>query len=219
MELFSCDVDVARFEPGVFGDWYLRSQVLCAGENGIVSGTQFTASGVDFTASQVAAGGVIWLESTDGSIRGAFEIVSVDSASYLTVSVIRADSEQAAIPVGAASGLTWRIVSYRPQGYEVLWRISQKLGLSPGCAAADYDAGDIVNAESLRQASVFGVLVMVFQLLYQGMEGQAVLREKLDYYERLYDEAMARVTVLVDTDGDGDAERSVRPGTVRLVRK
>ena len=56
MDLFSRDVDVARFEPGVFGDWYLRSQVLCAGESGVVSGTQFTAAGVDFTASQIEGG-------------------------------------------------------------------------------------------------------------------------------------------------------------------
>ena len=44
---FSRDVDLARFEPGVFGSWVLSSQVLCSGTNGIVSGTQFTASGVD----------------------------------------------------------------------------------------------------------------------------------------------------------------------------
>lgn len=219
MNAFSSDVDMARFEPGVFGDWFLSSQVLCGGVNGIVSGTQFTASGVDFVASQVATGGVIGLESTDGAISGAFEIVSVDDAGHLTVSVIRAGGDQAAIGIGAASGLTWRIVTYSPQGYEALWQISQKLGLSPGCSAADFDVTDIVNADSLRQASVFGVLVMVFQSLYRGDEGQAVLREKLDYYQWLYDEAMARVRVKIDTDGDGDAERTVQPGVICLIRK
>ena len=48
MLLFSRDVDVARYEPNVFGLWYVSSQVLCGGANGIVAGTQFTASGVDF---------------------------------------------------------------------------------------------------------------------------------------------------------------------------
>lgn len=216
---FSSDVDVARFEPGVFGDWYLSSQVLCGGDNGIVADTQFTASGVDFTASQVSSGGVIWLESVDGSICGAFEIVSVDDAGHLTVSVMRTSDEQSAIPVGSASGLTWRIVTYGPQGYEVLWQLSQKLGLSPGCSAADYDVADIVNADSLRAASVFGVLVMVFQALYQGLDGQAVLKEKMDYYQWLYETALERITVEVDTDDDGNAERAVRPGVICLVRK
>lgn len=216
---FSRDVDLAKFEPGVFGAWVLSSQVLCCGSNGIVSGTQFTASGVDFVASQAAAGGVIWLESTDGAIAGAFEVVSVQDATHLTVSMIRASDTQAAIGVGAASELTWRIVSYGPQGYEVLWRMSQRLGLGPGASAAEYDVADIVNADSLRQASVFGVLAMVFESLYSGAEGQAVLREKAERYEWLYDEAMGRAKVLVDTDGDGDSERVVQPGVVCLVRK
>ncbi|MHC4238036.1 MAG: hypothetical protein ACYSSM_07350 [Planctomycetota bacterium] len=58
---FSSDVDLAKFEPGVFGSWFLSSQVLCGGANGIVAGTQFTASGVDCTLAQASAGGVIYL--------------------------------------------------------------------------------------------------------------------------------------------------------------
>ncbi len=216
---FSNDADVARYEPGVFGNWFLSSQVLCGGDNGIVAGTQFTASGVDFTASQVAAGGILWLQSADDAISGAFEIANVNDSGHLTVSVMRTSDEAAAIPVGSASGLTWRIVSYGLQGYEVLWQMSQKLGLRPGYAGADYSVDDIVNADSLRTASVFGVLVMIFQSLYQGTDGQEVLREKMDYYQWLYDMAMERVTVKVDTDGDGDAEQLLKPGVICLVRK
>ena len=67
MNAFSSDVDLVKFEPEVFGSWFLSSQMLCGGDNGIVAGTQFTAAGVDFIASQVQAGGVIWLESADGA--------------------------------------------------------------------------------------------------------------------------------------------------------
>ena len=74
---FSSDVDLAKYEPNVFGSWYLSSQVLCSVTNGLVAGTQFTASGMDFSASQVAAGHILWAESTDGAIKGAFEIVDV----------------------------------------------------------------------------------------------------------------------------------------------
>ena len=216
---FSSDADVARYEPGVFGSWFLSSQVLCGGDNGIVAGTQFTASGVDFTVSQVAGGGILWLQSADGTIAGVFEIVSVNDAGHLTVSVMRTSGEQAAIPVGIASGLTWRIVTYGLQGYEVLWQMSQKLGLRPGYSGADYSVDDIVNADSLRTASVFGVLVMVFQALYQGVNGQEVLREKMDYYQWLYDMALERITVKIDTDDDGDAERILKPGVICLVRR
>ena len=85
---FSKDVDLARYEPGVFGDWVLSSQVLCGGVNGIVAGTQFTASGVDFSAAQVAEGGVIYLASADGAIKGAFEIASVIDSTHLTASEV-----------------------------------------------------------------------------------------------------------------------------------
>ena len=36
---FSTDVDLAKYEPSVFGSWFLSSQVLCSGSNGIVAGT------------------------------------------------------------------------------------------------------------------------------------------------------------------------------------
>jgi len=216
--MFSSDVDLARYEPGVFGSWYASSQVLCGGTNGIVAGTQFTASGVDFAAAQVAAGNVIWLESTDGVIKGAFEIVSVDDATHLTVSVLRVSDTQAAIGVGSASGLTWRIVTYAPQAYEVLWQLSQKLGLSPGCESAQ-SVEDIVNPEPLRQASIFGTLAAVFELLYTDAADQVVLLDKADHYQRRYEKTVERLNVHIDTDSDGEADTNVMPSVVKLARR
>jgi len=40
----------------------------------------------DFVAAWVAPGGVIYVQSADGSLDGAYEIVSVNSATQLTVS-------------------------------------------------------------------------------------------------------------------------------------
>ncbi|MHC4883335.1 MAG: hypothetical protein ACYTCV_12195 [Planctomycetota bacterium] len=216
---FSSDVDVVKFEPGVFGSWYLSSQVLCSGSNGIVAGTQFTASGVDFTAAQIAAGHVIYLESTDGVIKGAFEVVETIESTHLTVSVLRASTGQAAIPIGSGSGLTWRIATYAPQAYEVLFGLSQKLGLSPGCPDAAYDVTDITNPDALRQASVFGILNSVFESLYAGLEGQSVLIEKKLHYADLFSGAIERLTVNIDTDGDGTADKSIQPAVVQLTRE
>ncbi|MHC5165900.1 MAG: hypothetical protein ACYSOI_11315 [Planctomycetota bacterium] len=192
---FSSDVDLAKFEPGVFGSWFLSSQVLCGGANGIVAGTQFTASGVDFTAAQAAAGGVIYLESADGAIKGAFEIVSVDDATHLTVSVLRVNNEQAAIPVGSASGR-----------------------LSPGCESQQ-SIEDIVNAEPLRAASIFGVLAMVFESLYTGDANQTVLVEKKEHYQWRYDRELEQLTVRVDTNDDGSTDKSITPSVVKMQRR
>lgn len=223
MQNFTQEIDLARFEPGVFGAWFLSSQVLCGGDNGIVAGTQFTAAGVDFTASQVRTGQAIWLESADGAIRGAFEIVDVIDSGHLTVSVMRVEDPSTgsgqAIPIGSASGLTWRIVTYAPQAYEVLWELSQTLGLSPGAAGAEQDIDDVVNADALRQVWIFGILATVFETLYAGLEGQDVLLEKKEHYLRRYETGLSRLTVRVDTDGDGDSDRVVVPGVVQLVRR
>lgn len=216
---FSTDVDLAKFEPGVFGSWFLSSQVLCGGTNGIVAGTQFTASGVDFTAAQVATGNVIYLESTDGAIKGAFEVADVIDSTHLTVSVLRASTEQAAIPIGSGSGLTWRIVTYSPQAYEILFQLSQKLGLSPGCPDADHSVNDITNPDALRQASVFGILAAVFEALYTGADGQTVLVEKKEQYQWQFSKVIERLNVSIDTDADGDADKSIIPAVVKLIRK
>lgn len=216
---FTTDVDLAKFEPNVFGAWFLSSQVLSSGSNGIVAGTQFTASGVDFTAAQVATGNVIYLESTDGAIKGAFEVADVIDSTHLTVSVLRASTEQAAIPIGSGSGLTWRIVTYSPQAYEILFQLSQKLGLSPGCPDADHSVNDITNPDALRQASVFGILAAVFEALYTGADGQTVLVEKKEQYQWQFSKVIERLNVSIDTDADGDADKSIIPAVVKLIRK
>jgi len=62
-------------------------------------------------------------------------------------------------------------------------------------------------------------LTMVFQSLYQGLDGQDVLDIKGQYYRDRFDEAIERLRIKIDTDGDGDAERVLQPGVICLVRK
>ena len=66
---------------------------------------------------------------------------------------------------------------------------------------------------------MFGILAAVFEALYAGVDGQAVLVEKKEHYQWRYDRAVERLTVNVDTDGDGDADKSVMPSVVQLVRE
>ena len=105
MVSFSNDADILRYEPVLFGELYLPGQVLTAGTGGQLEGTTFTASGADFVSAQVSAGGVVELQTADGALDGAYEIVAVDSATQLSVSVVRSDSDGAAI-APPAPGLT-----------------------------------------------------------------------------------------------------------------
>jgi hypothetical protein len=78
--MFSNDVDLLKYESKLFTEHYFPSQVLASGTGGMLAGTTFTKSGADFVAAGVSAGGVVYLKSAAGTLDGAFEIVSVDSA-------------------------------------------------------------------------------------------------------------------------------------------
>jgi len=112
---FSNDVDILRFEPILFGELHFGWQVLTAGDGGQLSGTTFTRSGEDFVSAGVAAGGVIYLQSVDGKLDGAYEIVSVDSATQLTVSVLRADEESSAVAPPSGTDISYRVSTFGPQ--------------------------------------------------------------------------------------------------------
>ncbi|MHC4069120.1 MAG: hypothetical protein ACYSR8_06010 [Planctomycetota bacterium] len=94
---FSKDTDILKYEPVLFGELHLPWQVLATGTGGSLSGTTFTANDADFVSAPITAGQVIYVWSADGSLETALEIVSVDSATELTVSVVRADSDGVAI--------------------------------------------------------------------------------------------------------------------------
>ena len=126
---FSNDADILKYEPILFGELHLPWQVLAEGTGGTLSGTTFTAPGADFIAAQVASGGVIYLESEDNSLDGAYEIISVDSQTELGISVIRADSQSEAIAPPAAEDVSYRISTFLPQANEVAFQLTEYFGI------------------------------------------------------------------------------------------
>ena len=160
------DTDILKVEPSLFSDACFDSQVLCGGTNGIVAGTQFTASGVDFNASQVTAGGVIHLASGDGVIDGAFEIVTIIDSTHITVSILRSDPAAAAIAVGSASGLTWSIKTFAPQISVAEMQLSHRLRCLPGWENATVTLAELENAEAVNLAGLQTLLGNVYGTLY-----------------------------------------------------
>ena len=109
MNSFSNDVDILRYEPSLFGDLHFSSQILSSGSGGEISGTTFIAPDADFNAAKVMAGMVVYLQSADGVVDGAYEIVSVDSTAQLTISVLRADGQTEAIALTDGQDVNYRI--------------------------------------------------------------------------------------------------------------
>lgn len=217
MASFSNDVDILKYEPILFGELHLPGQVLAQGTGGILSGTIFTASGADFVTANVVAGGVVYLQSADDILDGAFEIVSVDSATQLTVSVVRADSLDSAVPPPAAGNVTYRVSTFAPQANEAAFQLTEYFGIGPGNPASDIDSDDILDTSVLKRASIFMVISSVYAMLASRTDDENFWK-KSHHYRKLFEKARQRCRLSIDLGSDGVADLSVVGGSVRLVR-
>lgn len=217
MTTFSNDVDILKYEPILFGELHLPGQVLAAGTKGVLSGTTFTASDADFVSAQVCPGGVIYLQSADGSLDGAYEIVSVDSATGLTVSVLRADSDNQPIAPPAATDISYRVSTFAPQASEIAFQLTEYFGIAPGNPESDYDVEDVLDTTVLRSASAFGVMSTVYAMLASKAQDENFWRKSL-HYSRLFEKARQRCRLSIDIGSDGIADVTRFGASVRLVR-
>lgn len=214
------DADILRCEPALFGELHPQNQVLAAGTGGGLAGTTFTAGGVDFLSAGVEPGGVIYLRSADGALDGAYEIVAVDSATQLCVSVLRGDAESDAIAPPAGSDISYRVSTLGHQIALVSLRLTEYLGIWPGQSRlwrGDFSAEDILDTDVVRQICAFGVTAAAYRML-QGGAADGGFRDKWVHYEQLFAKGMERARVGLDGDGDGVAD-SVRYGGCGRLRR
>jgi len=217
MAKFSNDADILKYEPILFGELHLPGQVLAAGTGGTLSGTTFTASGGDFVSASVPSGGVVYLQSAEGVLEGAYEIVSVDSATQLTVSVVRADSDDEAIAPVAANDISYRISTFGPQAGEIGFQLTEYFGIGPGNPASDYDVEDVLDINVLKRVSVFAVIASVYAMLASKAEEENFWKKSL-YYQRLFEKARERCRLSIDVGSDGLADVTKVGASIRLVR-
>ncbi len=217
MVKFSDDVDVLKYEPVLFGELHLPGQVLAAGTGGALSGTTFTVSGTDFVSAEVSAGGVVYMQSADGSLDGAYEIVSVDSATQLSVSVVRCDSDEAAVAPPAATDISYRISTFGPQASEAGFRLTEYFGIKPGNPASDIDVADILDTDVLRRACVFAVISSVYAMLASRAKDENFWTKSL-HYQKLFEKARERCRLGIDLGSDGVVDVTRVGASIRLVR-
>ncbi len=214
---FSNDADILKYEPMLFGELHLPWQVLAAGTDGTLSGATFSAADADFVSAQVLTGGVVYMRSGDGSLDGVYEIVSVDSATELTVSVIRSDSDDDAIAPPAGNDISYRISTFGPQASEAAFQLTEYFGIRPGNPASDIDVEDVLDTQALRRASVFAVISSVYAML-AGKSKDENFWEKSLHYQRLFERARERCRFSVDAGSDGLADVTKSGASGKLVR-
>jgi hypothetical protein len=217
MICFSNDADILKYEPILFGELHLSQQVLAKGTGGTLSGTTFTAGGADFVSAQVSSGGVIYLQSADGSLDGAYEIISVDSATQLSISVIRSDSTKAAVAPPAAMDISYRISTFGPQTNEIAFQLAEYFDISPGNPASEINTEDILDTEVLKRASVFGVISTVYAMLASKAEDENFWKKSM-HYQKLFVGARERCRLSIDIGSDGVVDITKVGASGKLVR-
>jgi hypothetical protein len=217
MTKFSNDVDILKYEPVLFGELHLPGQVLARGTDATLSGTLLTATEADFLAAGIEAGGVIHLKSVDGSLDGAYEIVSANSSTQLTVSVVRSDAADPAIAPPAASGISYRVSTFGPQAKEAAFQLTEHFGVRPGHPTSEIAVENLVDTEGLRRASAFFVIASVYAMWTSRTAGECFWRKSL-LYQQLFEKARQRCRLSVDLGSDGVADITRSGGVIRLVR-
>ncbi len=217
MTKFSSDVDVLKYEPVLFGELHLPWQVLASGTGASLSGTTLSAPEADFIASGVEAGSVVYLKSSDGLLDGAYEVVSADSATQLTVSVVRSDPSDTLIAPAAASEIEYRVSTFGPQASEATFQLTEYFGIRPGNPASEIAIENLVDTEGLRRASALAVISGVYAMWTSRTQDEGFWRKSL-LYRQLSEQARQRCRLSADLGSDGIADVTRIGGAIHLVR-
>ncbi|OHB55330.1 MAG: hypothetical protein A2Y07_07465 [Planctomycetes bacterium GWF2_50_10] len=208
MKYYSNDADVLRYEPKLFMELFPASQVIARGSGAVLGGTSLTKTGEDFTASGVGAGNVVYINSAAAGIEGVFEVTGVEANDRIGVSVLRADESDAAVAVGNASDVQYRIATLGPQAREVYIALRQYFGLR------DEQLGD---SWELRQCSTYAVIASIYASAATELTSNDAYWRKSLYYQKLFARARERAAAVVDNNADGSADTHV-PTAAKIRR-
>ncbi|MCD4823590.1 MAG: hypothetical protein K8S55_03215 [Phycisphaerae bacterium] len=216
MSSFCLDRDILAVEPIAYLGGGGSGQQIAAGSDGALSGTTFTSAGSDFTSAGLAAGMVLCVTQTIPAEGTALEIISVDSATALTVSVLRADTDADAIAPLAGTSLNFYVRTFAAQIANVSGGLAEKLRRIS--EAAGIVAADFADSVQLKHTAVAGVLAKLYLARADNARPHDANWIKAEYYRDEFKRMQNQLRLAVDIDGDGEAERTRTLGNVSLKR-
>lgn len=218
MAKFCSDVDLLKWEPALFYEADRPSQVLSQGSDGVKNGVTFSSATATFNDSGVAAGHVVHLRDSGGAVEGCYEIVSVDSQTQLTLSVVRAQSDGAAIALPTGEQPNYVVTSYDPQIEEASDMLLRRFGIKEE-GSESVSVEDIMDVRALRLVCVYSVLAMLYSGMAEWGDGTTDFWTKAHHYQAMFQLVRNRVRLEIDTDQDGIAEQIRDGNTTRLQRE
>ncbi len=216
MTEFCKDRDLLSIEPVVFLGGGFGCQELIAGTDGALGDTTFTSAGSDFPAAGITAGMVLCIHGATAAEGNAYEIVSVDSETALTVSVLRADTSDQAVAPPTGSDLSFRIRTFSPQIRRVSDTLAEKLRLIS--EVAGISSADFADSAQLAATCAYGTLASIFVARAENAVASDANWIKAEHYRNEYLRLQLQLRLAVDNDGDGEAEQTRTLGNVTLRR-
>ena len=210
------DRDLLGIEPAIFTGGGFQSQQLAAGTDGVMSGTVFSSASADFSAANVQPGMVLCVYSTVAAEACPHEIVAVNSATSLTVSILRAEPDGPATPPPSGTSLHYYINTFAPQisaAQTALYEKLRRIGEAEGITGAEF-----VDSSQLRQATSFAALAHVFVARASNATSNDANWVKSEFYRRQHVAAVSAIRLAKDINGDGIAEQTRTIGNISLRR-
>ncbi len=211
--MFITDRDLLAFEPDLFRDAGFVSQRLI-NTTGSISSGKLNITGADFAATGVTVGHVVVHNGTP------MEVLLRNSATQVTVSLLRASAADAAIVPPNASTAAAVVFTFAPQVASAHAMVLAMLGLPAAGRglAGEIDETAIKNPDDLRTLEALLTLGLVWAgaAAVAGPGSNAAARAE-QYRLRAARERSAAVARL-DANGDGVADSERRAGAGVFVR-
>lgn len=208
--MFASDRDLLVIEPGVLRDAAWAGQRVLD-TTGSVSGTALTIASGSLIDAGIDAGSVILIDSLP------VEVVTRDSATACTVSLLRGDTASPALGPGTASGRPVRAYTFAPQLAMVHRQVLAMIGIDPD-AQGGLDASAVTNPGALVRLEALGALHLLYASAAAPGRGGEAMSARAEAYRDRFARERERVVALIDTDGDGIAEAARRPSVFAMTR-
>ncbi len=209
---FCTDRTLLAIEPAIFADVPFTAQQRLQVTDGFVSSTTLTSALADFVTAQVDVGSVVLINGV------AHEVVQRTDANTLEISLPRTHTTDSAIPGGGGSGLEVTVRTFAPQAEIVHHGLLRLIGIDADDPNPDITVAMVLSGSLLDRVEALGTLELVYAAAASLTGDNSALLMKADEYRRRYRMACNNAVVLLDTDGDGEADRRIPLGNARLER-
>jgi len=207
--MFALDRDLLVFEPGLFRDvsWLGFKRISTIGA---LVGTTVTINTGSFVTKEIAPGHVLIFDGVP------LEVVSVESATQATVSVLRSDLGSSAVPWFDASNRGVAVYDFGAQREMVHRQVLTMLGFDPD--AEGFSDAVVTNPGALVRLEALGTLHLIYASASAPGRGSAGFDQRAQMYKERFRAERERVVAAIDLDVDGIAETTRRPNAFVLSR-